>query len=75
MRCTIIAGSPEADIDFISEQVKDCNYLICADKGYEYAKKAGAKTIGVLSGVSNEQLLLPYADCILNNIGELRNIL
>ena len=43
MRCTIIAGSPEADIDFISEQVKDCNYLICADKGYEYAKKAGAK--------------------------------
>lgn len=38
MRCTIIAGSPEADIDFISEQVKDCNYLICADKGYEYAK-------------------------------------
>lgn len=40
-----------------------------------FAKKAGAKTIGVLSGVSNEQLLLPYADCILNNIGELRNIL
>lgn len=43
MRCTIIAGSPEADIDFISKQVKDCNYLICADNGYEYAKKAGAK--------------------------------
>lgn len=40
-----------------------------------FAKKAGAKTIGVLSGVSKEQLLLPYADCILNNIGELRNIL
>lgn len=40
-----------------------------------FAKKAGAKTIGVLSGVSNEQLLLPYGDCILNNIGELRNIL
>lgn len=40
-----------------------------------FAKKAGAKTIGVLSGVSKEQLLLPYADCILNNIGELRHIL
>lgn len=40
-----------------------------------FAKKAGAKAIGVLSGVSNEQSLLPYSDCILNNIGELRHIL
>lgn len=43
MRCVIIAGSPEADVDFIAKQVKDCNYLICADKGYEYAKRANAK--------------------------------
>ncbi|RGM21584.1 MULTISPECIES: thiamine diphosphokinase [Eubacteriales] len=43
MRCVIIAGSPDAEINFIAEQVKDCNYLICADKGYEYAKKAGIK--------------------------------
>lgn len=43
MRCVIIAGSPCADVSFIYEQLKDCNYLICADKGYEYAKKAGIK--------------------------------
>lgn len=43
MRCVIIAGSPEADVDFIAKQVKDCNYLICADKGYEYAKRAKVK--------------------------------
>ena len=43
MRCVIIAGSPDAEINFIAEQVKDGNYLICADKGYEYAKKAGIK--------------------------------
>lgn len=41
MRCVIIAGSPDADVEFIAKQVKSCNYLICADKGYTYAKNAG----------------------------------
>lgn len=43
MHCVIIAGSPDADTDFIAKQLQDCNYLICADKGYEYAKKIGIK--------------------------------
>lgn len=43
MRCVIIAGSPDADVNFIAEQVQNCNYLICADKGYEYAKRAKIK--------------------------------
>lgn len=43
MRCVIIAGSPDADIDFMAKQLKNCNYLICADKGYAYAKNVGIK--------------------------------
>lgn len=43
MHCVIIAGSPEANVKFIAEQAKNCDYLICADKGYEYAKAANLK--------------------------------
>lgn len=41
MHCVIIAGSPETDLEFIKSTVKDNDYVICADKGYLYAKNAG----------------------------------
>ena len=41
MRCVIIAGSPETNSDFIKKLVKSNDYVICADKGYFYAKNAG----------------------------------
>lgn len=41
MRCAIIAGSPETNSDFIKKIIKSDDYVICADKGYLYAKKAG----------------------------------
>ncbi len=41
MRCVIIAGSPETNAEFIKKTVKSDDYVICADKGYAYAKYAG----------------------------------
>lgn len=43
MRCVIIGGAPDADISFIKTSVKDGDFIICADKGYEYALKAEIK--------------------------------
>lgn len=53
------------------------NILMIGDtpNDLRFAKCAGAKTIGVLTGVSSRQVLTPYADVILNDIGELKNIL
>lgn len=41
MHCVIIAGSPETNSDFIKSTVTDNDFVICADKGYLYAKNAG----------------------------------
>ena len=39
MRCTIIAGSPEADIDFISEQVRTAIILFVPIRVMNMQKK------------------------------------
>ena len=40
-RCVIICGVPDADVDFIRQTVDlDDDFVICADSGYTYAKKA-----------------------------------
>lgn len=41
MKCLIIAGSPEFDAELIKEQSKECDLIICADRGYSHAKKSG----------------------------------
>lgn len=40
-----------------------------------FARNAGARTAGVLTGVSSERTLAPYADLVLANIGELKKVL
>lgn len=40
-RCVIIAGSPDFDLNFINKTVSADDFIICADKGLEYALKAG----------------------------------
>lgn len=35
-RCVIIGASPEAGIDFIKRQIKDNDYIICADGGADH---------------------------------------
>ncbi len=49
MRCVIISGSPDADINFIKQSVKPDDYVICADKGSEYAFLAGVTPSLVVS--------------------------
>ena len=41
MRCVIIAGSPDTNSDFLSEVIKPDDYVICADRGCNFAKQAG----------------------------------
>lgn len=41
MRCVIISGSPETNPVFIKQAVKPDDYVICADRGYEFASLAG----------------------------------
>lgn len=40
MRCVIIAGSPDTDVEFLRSAVKQTDFVICADKGYFFAKNA-----------------------------------
>lgn len=40
MRCVIISGSPDCDISFIKSVINNDDYIICADKGYQYAVQA-----------------------------------
>lgn len=41
VRCVIICGSPEADIDFIKEYINpESDYIMCADAGYLTARRA-----------------------------------
>lgn len=39
VRCVIIAGSPDADADFMANFLKADDYIICADGGYKYANQ------------------------------------
>lgn len=41
MRCVIICGSPFCDISYIKSVINKDDYIICADKGYQYAVQAG----------------------------------
>lgn len=43
MRCVIISGSPETNPDFIKQAVKPDDYVICADRGYEFASLSGVE--------------------------------
>lgn len=40
-RCVIIGSSPDTDSAVISANVKNGDFIICADGGYIYAQKAG----------------------------------
>jgi thiamine pyrophosphokinase len=57
MRCVIIAGSPEKNFNTIAQAVSGCDLVICADKGYSYAKLLGIKpdlTVGDFDSYSGE---------------------
>ncbi len=40
MRCLLICGSPDCNSDFIKTQYSSDDFVVCADKGYEFCKNA-----------------------------------
>lgn len=41
MRCVIISGSPDTNVEEIKSLCTTDDFIVCADSGYSYAKKAG----------------------------------
>lgn len=41
MRCVIISGSPDTDVEFVKSVVANDDFVICADNGYRFAQLAG----------------------------------
>ncbi len=68
MRCVIIAGSPDADINFIKATVKLDDYVICADKGSEFALAAGIAPNLVISDFDScKRKIFPFCETITLN--------
>lgn len=40
-RCVILCASLDTDLDYCKKEIKDSDYIICADGGYVIAKKLG----------------------------------
>ena len=41
IKCSIVAGAPNADVDYLKNAVDKNSFIIAADSGYVYCKKAG----------------------------------
>lgn len=59
MRCLLISGSPECNSDFLKTQYKPSDFVVCADKGYEFAKKASIKPDLIIGDFDSCSLSLP----------------
>ena len=65
MRCVIISGSPECDIDFLKQQILTDDFVICADRGYQYALSAGITPSLIIGDFdSNNQNIPPEYETI-----------
>ena len=42
-RCVIIGASPVCDVEIIKNHVRESDFVVCADGGYQYALAAGIK--------------------------------
>lgn len=62
MKCFIIAGSPDTDTEFIAANAGKYDLIICADKGYYYARKAGVMPDVVIGDFDSFTGELP-SDC------------
>ena len=58
MHCFIIAGSPEASVSFIKSKINS-NFVICADRGYAFAKAAGISPSLIVGDFDSCGLELP----------------
>lgn len=62
MRCVIIAGSPKADIAYIKSVVSDKDYVICADRGCNYALQANISPDLIIGDFDSYTEKIPF-DC------------
>ncbi len=59
MRCLLICGSPACDSDFIKTQYKNGDFVVCADKGYEFCKNADITPDLIIGDFDSCQIDLP----------------
>ena len=59
MRCLLICGSPDCNSDFIKTQYKDGDFVVCADKGYEFCKNADITPDLIIGDFDSCQIDLP----------------
>ena len=59
MKCVIIAGAPHPDMDFIRQTAQTADCVICADRGYAYAKQAGIEPQVIIGDFDSFTELLP----------------
>ena len=65
MRCVIIAGSPDTNSDFLSTVIKSDDYVICADRGCDFAKQAGITPNLVVGDFDSEpDVLFPNCETV-----------
>ena len=59
MKCVIIAGAPHPDLDFIRQTAQTADCVICADRGYAYARQAGIEPQVIIGDFDSFSELLP----------------
>ena len=59
MRCLLICGSPDCNSDFIKTQYRDGDFVVCADKGYEFCKNADITPDLIIGDFDSCQIDLP----------------
>ena len=60
MTAYIIAGAPSPDLSFIRANIPADGFVLCADKGYSYALRAGVMP-DIIIGDFDSLGHLPYA--------------
>lgn len=59
MRCLLISGSPDTDSGFIKTQYRPDDFVVCADKGYEFAVNAQIKPDLIIGDFDSCNIQLP----------------
>ena len=59
MRCVIISGSPDTSVEEIKTLCTDDDFIVCADSGYTFARKAGLNPALIIGDFDSLEEELP----------------